>query len=64
MAENELGLTDYAFTAGYWTEAVVRGTLIFLPAAVVFALAVSLVYLLLGNTLQFSRTDIVVPRRA
>lgn len=62
MAENELSIEDLAFTAGYWTEGVVRGTIIALPAVIVLTISVSLIYLMMGKTLGFSRTD-MGPRR-
>tara|TARA_A200000159_G_C7217999_1_gene294893 strand:+ start:256 stop:444 length:189 start_codon:yes stop_codon:yes gene_type:complete len=48
---------DVAYTTGYWTEAVVRGTILALPAIIVFTLAVMLMYLMMGKTLGLSRTD-------
>lgn len=62
MAENELGVTDLAYTAGYWTEGVVRGTIIALPAVIVLALSISLIYLMLGKTVGMARTDISARR--
>ena len=62
MAENELSVENLAYTAGYWTEGVVRGTIIALPAVIVLTLSISLIYLMMGKTLSLSRTD-MSPRR-
>jgi hypothetical protein len=62
MAENEFSVENLAYTAGYWTEGVVRGTIIALPAVIVLTLSLSLIYLMMGKTLSLSRTD-MSPRR-
>ena len=47
---------DYAVMAGYWGEGIGRGTLLVLPFSVLAALALALVYLVMGSILVRSVT--------
>jgi len=52
MAEDDMSIQEMAFTAGYWTEGVVRGTLGFLPALVVFSVSAGVCYLVIGSVIK------------
>ena len=54
---DDYSVEDVAYVTGYYTEAVVRATLLALPAIVVFTIGVSIMYLIMGKTLGFSRSD-------
>lgn len=58
MAENDLiqHIEDYAVMAGYWGEGIGRGTLLILPFSVLAALALALIYLVMGSILVRSVT--------
>jgi hypothetical protein len=49
---------DVAYVTGYWTESIVRATILALPPILVFTLAVMLMYLMMGTTLGLSRRDL------